>query len=182
MAKTPKMHIENVVASTNINKTIPLEKLLGVLESSEYEPEQFPGLVFRLDEPKVASLIFRSGKIICVGARSIAEAKRALREIVRRIKKVGIRVDENKVRVKIENIVVAIDLEKELNLDALAFNLESSEYEPEQFPGLVYRLLEPKVAFLLFSSGRVICAGAKTLDEVKKAVNILQQNLKKVGS
>ncbi|MCD6381593.1 MAG: TATA-box-binding protein [Candidatus Aenigmarchaeota archaeon] len=182
MVKIPKMHIENVVASTGINKTIPLEKLLGVLESSEYEPEQFPGLVFRLDEPKVASLIFRSGKIICVGARSISEAKRALREIVRRIKKVGIRVDENKIRVKIENIVVAIDLEKELNLDSLAFNLESSEYEPEQFPGLVYRLTSPKVAFLLFSSGRIICAGAKTLDEVKKAVTILQKNLRKVGS
>ena len=70
-----KIKIENVVASTDIKKIISLDKLLNVLEASEYEPEQFPGLVYRLDEPRVATLIFRSGKIICVGARSTAAAK-----------------------------------------------------------------------------------------------------------
>ncbi|MCD6092804.1 MAG: TATA-box-binding protein [Candidatus Aenigmarchaeota archaeon] len=180
MVEKPKMVVENIVASTKVDATIPLDRLLTVLEASEYEPEQFPGLIFRLNEPKVASLIFRSGKIICVGARSVAEAKTALKEIVRRIKRVGIRVNENDIKVRIENIVVAIDLKRELNLDTLAFQLEASEYEPEQFPGLVYRLFEPKVAFLLFSSGRVICAGAKGLADVKRAVEILQKRLKKI--
>lgn len=180
MAEKPKMKIENVVASTNISKTIPLDSLLGILEASEYEPEQFPGLVYRLEEPKVASLIFRSGKIICVGARSVQEAKKALKEIVRRVKKVGLRINEETIEVKIENIVVSIDLKMELNLDALAFQLEASEYEPEQFPGLVYRLMDPKVAFLLFSSGRVICAGAKSLADVDRAVEQLQKKLRTV--
>ena len=183
MAKTkkiPKIYVENVVASTNINKTVPLDRLLEILEASEYEPEQFPGLVYRLEKPRVASLIFRSGKVICVGARSIQEAKEAIKEIVRHIKRVGLRVNENKLDIKIENIVAAVELGYELNLDALAFKLEDSEYEPEQFPGLVYRLLEPKVAFLLFSSGRVICAGAKSLNEIKKAIEILQKKLKAV--
>ena len=80
MAKQIK--IENVVASTDIKKIISLDKLLGILEASEYEPEQFPGLVYRLDEPRVATLIFRSGKIICVGARSVADAKLALKKTV----------------------------------------------------------------------------------------------------
>lgn len=176
-----KIKIENVVASTDIKKVISLDKLLNILEASEYEPEQFPGLVYRLDDPKVATLIFRSGKIICVGARSIAAAKIALRKTVKNIKKVGIRVNENKIRVKIENIVVAINFGKELNLDQLAFQLEDSEYEPEQFPGLVYRIQNPKVAFLLFSSGRLVCAGAKSLDNVRAAVKILESRLKKLG-
>ncbi|MFH1631121.1 MAG: TATA-box-binding protein [Candidatus Aenigmatarchaeota archaeon] len=178
MAETKtKIKIENVVASTDIKKVISLDRLLNVLDSSEYEPEQFPGLVYRLTEPKVATLIFRSGKIICVGARSPNMAREALRKTVKNIKKIGIRVNENAIKIKIENIVVAVNLEKELNLDQLAFKLEASEYEPEQFPGLVYRITEPKVAFLLFSSGRVVCAGAKSMEEVKKAVNKLKKRL-----
>ena len=177
-----KIKIENVVASTDIKKIISLDKLLNVLESSEYEPEQFPGLVYRLDNPKVATLIFRSGKIICVGARSTAAAKEALKKTVRNIKKIGIRFNENNLKVKIENIVVAVNLERDLNLDQLAFQLENSEYEPEQFPGLVYRIYDPKVAFLLFSSGRVVCAGAKSLDSVKKAVAKLEAQLKALKS
>jgi transcription initiation factor TFIID TATA-box-binding protein len=173
-----KIKIENVVASTDIKKIISLDKLLTILEDSEYEPEQFPGLVYRLDEPKVATLIFRSGKIICVGARSTAAAKEALKKTVRNIKKVGIRINENTIKVKIENIVVAVNLGRDLNLDQLAFQLEDSEYEPEQFPGLVYRIAEPKVAFLLFSSGRVVCAGAKSMDNVKEAVRKLEAKLR----
>src|SRR3989344_8993903 len=95
-----KIKVENVVASTDIKKLISLDKLLTVLKASEYEPEQFPGLVYRLDEPKGATLIFRSGKIICVGARSTAAAREALRRTVRNIKKVGIRVNENNIKVK----------------------------------------------------------------------------------
>ena len=177
-----KIKIENVVASTDIKKIISLDKLLNVLESSEYEPEQFPGLVYRLDNPKVATLIFRSGKIICVGARSTAAAKEALKKTVRNIKKIGIRFNENNLKVKIENIVVAVNLGRDMNLDQLAFQLENSEYEPEQFPGLVYRIYDPKVAFLLFSSGRVVCAGAKSLDSVKKAVAKLEAQLKALKS
>src|SRR3989338_5414481 len=124
---TKKIKIENVVASTDIKKPISLDKLLTVLESSEYEPEQFPGLVYRLDEPKVATLIFRSGKIICVGARSTNAAKVALKKVVKKIKRVGIRINENSIKVKIENIVVAVDLQRDLNLDQLAFKLEASE-------------------------------------------------------
>jgi len=178
----PKIKIENVVASTDIKKIISLDKLLTVLDASEYEPEQFPGLVYRLDDPKVATLIFRSGKIICVGARSTAAAKIALKKVVKKIKRIGIRINEDNIKVKIENIVVAVNLFRELNLDQLAFQLEDSEYEPEQFPGLVYRIYDPKVAFLLFSSGRVVCAGAKSMDSVRTAVKKLQAKLKSLKS
>ena len=79
--------------------------------------------------------------------------------------------------IKIENVVASTDIKKVISLDKLLTVLESSEYEPEQFPGLVYRLAEPKVAFLLFSSGRAVCAGAKTLDSVKDAIKRLKKKL-----
>jgi transcription initiation factor TFIID TATA-box-binding protein len=173
--------IENVVASTDVKKTLSLDELLSVLDNSEYEPEQFPGLVYRLEEPKVATLIFGSGKIICVGARSTNLAKVAIKKVVSNIKKTGVRINEKAIRVRIENIVVAVDLKKELNLDELAFHLEDSEYEPEQFPGLVYRIQDPKAAFLLFSSGRVVCAGTKSVKEVKTAVAKLEKKLAGLG-
>ena len=175
------MKVENVVASTSIDKTVSLDKLLTILEDSEYEPEQFPGLVYRLKEPKVATLIFRSGRIICVGANKTSDAKEALKKTIRKIKKTGIRINENKIKVKIENIVVSVTLGTELNLDSLAFQLENSEYEPEQFPGLVYRIQEPKVAFLLFSSGRVVCAGAKSIAQVKTAIVNIEKKLRSLG-
>ena len=169
--------IQNVVASTNLNKDLPLHELVNILESSEYEPGEFPGLIYRLNEPKVASLIFRNGKINCVGAKSMKEAQLGIETIVRQLKKAGIRVDPNNVKVKVENIVASINLNRELNLDKLAFGLEGSEYEPDQFPGLVFRMLEPKVAFLLFSSGRIVCAGAKRVSQVKTAVQQLEKTL-----
>jgi transcription initiation factor TFIID TATA-box-binding protein len=178
----PIINIQNIVASGTVGMDLNLNTLAMKLDNTEYEPEQFPGLVYRLTDPKVATLIFRSGKIICVGARSTADAKIALKKTVKNIKKIGIRVNEDNIKVKIENIVVAVNLERDLNLDQLAFQLEDSEYEPEQFPGLVYRIYDPKVAFLLFSSGRVVCAGAKSLDSVKLAVKRLEAKLKSLGS
>ena len=81
-------------------------------------------------------------------------------------------------KIKIENVVASTDIKKILSLDKLLTILEDSEYEPEQFPGLVYRIFDPKVAFLLFSSGRVVCAGAKSLNDVKNAVNKLEKRLR----
>jgi len=84
-------------------------------------------------------------------------------------------------KIKIENVVASTDIKKIISLDKLLTILEASEYEPEQFPGLVYRIFEPKVAFLLFSSGRVVCAGAKSMEAVKLAVKKLEAKLRSLG-
>ncbi len=178
--KEVKISVQNVVASVNLNTPISLEKLLRVLPESEYEPEQFPGLVYRWVDPPAATLIFRSGKIICVGAKSRKEVSEIISRAIKAIKKTGVKIDEKKVKINIENIVVSADLGIDLVLDELAFELESSEYEPEQFPGLVYRIYDPKVAFLIFSSGRIVCAGAKTMQQVKKAIKKLQETLNRI--
>ena len=171
--------IENVVASASLNVPIKLEKLVANLSGIEYEPEQFPGLVMRLKDPKAAALIFSSGKIVCTGAKSPSDAKVVVGKIVKRMNKLGIKIPKN-YKVRLENIVASAKLDRELNLNNIAFTLENTEYEPEQFPGLVFRMDDPRVTFLLFGSGKIICTGGRSIADVKKAIAKLDKRLKRL--
>jgi len=164
-----RIKIENVVASASLNVPIKLEKLVSNLDNVEYEPEQFPGLVLRLKDPKAAALIFSSGKVVCTGAKSPKDSKLVISKIVTKMNKIGIRIPKG-YKVQLENIVASAKLNRELNLNNIAFSLENTEYEPEQFPGLVYRMDDPRVTFLLFGSGKVICTGGRSIEDVKRAV------------
>jgi transcription initiation factor TFIID TATA-box-binding protein len=172
-----KIRIENIVASAALGVEIPLEKIVSKLEGMEYEPEQFPGLVYRMDKPKAAALIFGSGKIVCTGARSIEDVHTVFKKVVSVVEKVSSKVPKG-FKVQVENIVASAKLDGKLNLDTIAFKLESSEYEPEQFPGLVYRMENPKVAFLLFGSGKIVCTGGRSIEDVNIAVKKVAIKLK----
>jgi transcription initiation factor TFIID TATA-box-binding protein len=176
-----RIRVENIVASTALGIDIPLNKIVSKLEGMEYEPEQFPGLVYRMDKPKAAALIFGSGKIVCTGARSIKDVKIAFSKVIKVVKKSGAKVPKE-FKVQVENIVASAKLDFNLNLDTIAFNLENSEYEPEQFPGLVYRMDKPKVAFLFFGSGKIVCTGARSIKDVKIALGKVFKELKSVGA
>jgi transcription initiation factor TFIID TATA-box-binding protein len=159
-----------------------LDVIAQSLEEAEYEPEQFPGLVHRLNEPKTATLLFRSGKANCTGAKNIEDVRKTVDIIAEKLEKIGVKVYKNP-EIVIQNIVATSDLEGELNLSevALALGLENVEYEPEQFPGLVYRIKEPKVAMLLFGSGKIVCAGARKTEDVVLAVDKLSKELSSLG-
>jgi transcription initiation factor TFIID TATA-box-binding protein len=172
--------VENVVAFTALGKDISLTELVEKIEDVEYEPEQFPGLVYRIKDPRAAALIFSSGKIVCTGARSIEMSKEAMHKIVDRLRKAGINLPKT-FKIKIENIVASSKIKAKLNLEEIAFALEDAEYEPEQFPGLVYRIREPRVAFLLFSSGKIICTGAHEIQDIHTALNKLKKKLESIG-
>jgi len=174
-----KIRIENIVASATLNVEVPLEKIVSKIEGMEYEPEQFPGVVFRIKVPKAAALIFGSGKIVCTGARSVSDVKTVFDKVTKIIESVNVSVPKN-YKTQIENIVASAKLDARLNLDAIAFNLENSEYEPEQFPGLVYRMDSPKVAFLLFGSGKIVCTGARSVSDVKIAIDKVSKKLKSI--
>ena len=175
-----KIKIENVVASASLGVPIKLEKLVSNLDNVEYEPEQFPGLVLRLKDPKAAALIFSSGKVVCTGAKSPKDSKLVIAKIVAKINKIGIRIPKG-YRVQLENIVASAKLNRELNLNNIAFSLENTEYEPEQFPGLVYRMDDPRVTFLLFGSGKIICTGGRSIEDVKRAVTKADKRLRNLN-
>jgi len=174
--------IVNVVASTNIGQEIDLKQVTLALEGADYDPKVFPGLVYRTKNPKAASLLFRSGKIVCTGAKSIDELHKAVENTFRSLRNIGIDV-EGTPEIKVQNIVASADLHSVLNLNAIAIGLglENIEYEPEQFPGLVYRLSDPKVVILLFSSGKLVITGGKKPEDAVNAVDRLVEELKNLS-
>lgn len=163
------INIENVVASATLNQKIELLPILKAFRNVEYKPKRFPGLVFRLKRPKTATLIFNSGKMVCTGAKSEKTAKRAIRKVVRELKNGGI-IILNKPDITIQNIVASANLQEKVDLEEASDLLDNVMYEPEQFPGLIYRMKTPKAVILVFTSGKIVCTGAKTEGIVTEAV------------
>jgi transcription initiation factor TFIID TATA-box-binding protein len=174
--------IVNVVASTSIGQEMNLKQLTLDLDGADYDPERFPGLVYRTSNPKTAALLFRSGKIICTGAKSIAEVHKSVENIFQSLRNVGIDVKGTS-EIKVQNVVSSADLHAVLNLDAIAIGLglENIEYEPEQFPGLVYRLSEPRVVVLIFGSGKLVITGGRKPEDAVNAVDRIVKDLKSLS-
>jgi transcription initiation factor TFIID TATA-box-binding protein len=171
MAQTkPIVSIVNVVSSASIDQKIDLIEISKKFPETEYNPEQFPGLVFRLTNPKTATLIFRTGKMVCTGAKSEELSIKSVNIVVQKLRKSKIKIKKDAV-VSIQNIVSSINLGGKVNLEQAARTLPRSMYEPEQFPGLIHRMLDPKTVILIFASGKLVCVGAKLETEVYRSVN-----------
>ena len=170
------------MASASLGTELDLPAIAISLEGAEYEPERFPGLIYRLKEPKTATLLFRSGKVVCTGAKSVEQVKVAIDKVIKQLEKVGIHI-KTEPKIEIQNIVASSDLGQSINLNAIAITLglERVEYEPEQFPGLVYRLDVPKVVLLLFGSGKLVCTGARKPQDVEDAVDKITIELRGAG-
>lgn len=169
--------IVNIVVSTSLEHDIPLEKMAATLPNTEYNPEQFPGLVIRIKEPKTSALIFSSGNVVCTGARNRKEIDESIVKIIKALEKINIKIKITP-KITIQNMVASGSIGMELNLNTLAMKLDNTEYEPEQFPGLVYKLKGGKATFLLFSNGKIVCTGTKSEDEVHESVKKLVETLK----
>ncbi len=177
MPKTKAIiHIQNVVATATLNQKVDLNAVVKSFPGVEYHPEQFPGLVFRLKRPKTATLIFNSGKMVCTGARSEKEARRAVMTVVKELKKGGI-IIISRPDLKVVNMVASASLGGRVDLELAVGTLGKAMYEPEQFPGLIYRMDEPKVVILIFASGNLVCTGAKKEQDVYDAVHKLHERL-----
>jgi transcription initiation factor TFIID TATA-box-binding protein len=174
------INIENVVASATLNQKIDLNSIVRIFPGVEYRPEQFPGLVYRLKKPKTATLIFNSGKMVCTGAKSERLARKAIMKVVDDLKRNGI-VILGKPEIQVQNIVASAGLGGRIDLEKTIYSLKRTMYEPEQFPGLIYRMDDPKVVILIFASGKLVCTGAKKEAEVPRAIAKLQQTLEEKG-
>ena len=166
----PTIEIVNVVASASINQKLDLVEITEKFPDIEYNPDQFPGAVFRLRNPKTATLLFSSGKMVCTGAKSEEIAVKAVNTVVQKLRKGKIKI-KNEASVVVQNIVSSINLGGKVHLEQAARTLPRSMYEPEQFPGMIHRMLDPKTVILVFASGKLVCVGARKKNEIHRSVN-----------
>jgi len=221
-----------VVASTRVAEELDLPDI-AIQLNCEYEPEQFPGVVYRVKEPKLAILMFRSGRAVCTGGKNRANIHTGIEMMTKDLRAAGIETwDLKDVEIEVQNMVATYSLfypeeytgvarmddnntrvidgsdgmraatdeevkaedprirgiregeplaalPRKLNLNNLTFHLpfDKVEYEPEQFPGLIYRLDYPKVVCLIFGSGKMVITGARHKDEILEAVQFIQDEL-----
>jgi len=173
-----KIQVQNIVLSVTYEGVVfNLEKLAKSLEGARYDPEVFPGIAYKSEDPPASFLIFASGKMNCVGARSMTDAKLAIKKLTKKLKKARIKI-KSEPKVKVQNIVASFDFGREFDLERIARTYENTEYEPEVFPGLVFRLDDPKVVVLLFVSGKGVCAGAKGMKDIQRAAQKITKILR----
>jgi transcription initiation factor TFIID TATA-box-binding protein len=179
--------IQNVVASINLFTTIDLVTAYQTLIDDDdlfvsYNPETFPGLILKIKKPKISSLVFSSGKLVLTGAKSTQMVHEGVQQMIKILRSVGTKITEEP-EIIVQNIVASGHFNhRTINLELAALWLEHSMYEPEQFPGLIYRLAEPKTVLLLFQSGNLVCTGAKTEEQVRQAVENTYRTLDEINA
>ncbi|PIN93911.1 TATA-box-binding protein [Candidatus Pacearchaeota archaeon CG10_big_fil_rev_8_21_14_0_10_31_24] len=177
MVSKSNLKVQNIVATTSLGKEVSLTKLARTQSNTEYNPEQFPGLVLRIEKPKSAVLVFSSGNLVCTGTKNVAQVKEVIQAVIKQIGKIGVKITDTP-KITVQNIVASGSIDLSLNLNVLALQLENTEYEPEQFPGLVYKLEDPTATFLLFSNGKLVCTGTKNKQQLEDSMVQLQRNIK----
>ncbi|BAN90637.1 transcription factor [Aeropyrum camini SY1 = JCM 12091] len=177
----PEVKIENIVATVILENQLDLNLIETKIQDVDYNPDQFPGLVYRLESPRVTVLIFKSGKMVITGAKSINQLIHVVKKLLKAFADQGIPIS-GKPQIQIQNIVASANLKVYIDLEKAALEFENSLYEPEQFPGLIYRMDEPRVVMLIFSSGKMVITGAKMENEVYEAVKKVAKKLKEADA
>jgi transcription initiation factor TFIID TATA-box-binding protein len=177
MEKRSNLVVQNIVATTSLEKEVSLSKLAKTQPNTEYNPETFPGLVLRIKKPKSAVLVFSSGNLVCTGVKSVAQVREVINQVIRQLKRVNVKVTIQP-KINVQNIVASGSIDLDLNLNTLSLELENTEYEPEQFPGLVYKLVKPTATFLLFSNGKLVCTGTKNREQLEDSMKQLNKNIR----
>jgi transcription initiation factor TFIID TATA-box-binding protein len=175
--RNTRLKVQNIVATISLEKEVSLTKLARTNPNTEYNPDTFPGLVLRIAEPKSAVLVFSSGNLVCTGTKSVSQVKDVVGQVIQQLKKIGVNVTI-KPKIKVQNIVASGAINLDLNLNTLSLELENTEYEPEQFPGLVYKLDNPTATFLLFSNGKLVCTGTKNKAQLADSIIQLNKNVR----
>lgn len=175
--------IENIVAYAQISQGIDIEDLIEKIPDFQYNPKDFVGLTFKIDELKTAILLMPTGKAICTGAMSMEEVEISMNKLIEKLINAGIKVD-SKPRIETQNIVVSTNLNKELNLSSISKGLllKNVNYEPDQFPGLIYNMDDIGALLLIFSSGKIVCTGAKNFEDASKAIEMMKDRLSSLGT
>jgi len=175
--------IENIVAYAQISEGINIEDLIEKIPDLQYNPEDFLGVTFKFDYPKTAILLMPSGKAICTGAISMEEVETSINKLIEKLIDVGIEVNK-KPRIETQNFVVSTELNKDLDLSSISKSLllKNVNYEPDQFPGLIYNMDEIGALLLIFSSGKIVCTGTKSFEDASKAIEMMKDMISSLGT
>jgi transcription initiation factor TFIID TATA-box-binding protein len=175
-APTFQIKLTNIVATVNLGMQLELQKIAHSIKNAEYNPTRFQAVIMRISQPRATSLLFRSGKLIVTGAKTQHESLNAAKKFIAILQKVGCAVALNDF--KIQNITATLDLGFPIRLEGFLYShAANSTYEPELFPGLVYRMTSPKIVLLIFVSGKIVLTGAKTTDAIVEAAQDIHGKL-----
>ena len=175
--------IENIVAYAKIADSFNIQQLTEEMPEFLYNPDDFSGVTIKLDEPKTAVLVLPNGRAICTGAKTIEDVDISIKKVANKLKKAGFTI-KSKLKIETQNIIASIDVDEELHLSSISKGLilESVDYEPENFPGLIYKMDDLGVILILFSSGKIICNGARTEEDASKALEMMKEKLSSIGA
>jgi len=179
LAKKSDFVITNMVASASLGLELDLYALASKIPEIEYEPEQFPGAILKFKDPKASLLLFKNGKVVCVGCKKRELIEKTIQKTIKMLTPYARKITKTKKpKIEITNIVASASLNFELDLYRIASKIKDIEYEPEQFPGAILKFKKPKASLLLFKNGKVICAGAKNEKEISQALAKAKRLLK----
>jgi transcription initiation factor TFIID TATA-box-binding protein len=174
-----ELNIQNVVSLIKCDVKFNLRQIVLHSRNSEYNPKKFPAIIMRIKEPKTTALIFSTGKIICSGAKSIQHSKIAARKYLRIMQKLGYNVKFNDFT--IQNIICKYNFNNSINLEQFQINNSNyTTYEPELFPGLIYRIIIPKITVLIFTSGKIIFTGGKNISDIENVFFHINELIKNI--
>lgn len=169
--------LQNIVSTVNLGCKLDLKKIALHARNAEYNPKRFAAVIMRIREPRTTALIFSSGKMVCTGAKSEEMSRLAARKYARIVQKLGF--EAKFLDFKIQNMVGSCDVKFPIRLEGLVLtHSQFSSYEPELFPGLIYRMVKPRIVLLIFVSGKVVLTGAKVRSEIYEAFDNIYPILK----
>lgn len=169
---------KNVVATVNVKCKLDLKEIHTKTRNSEYNPKRFAAVVMRIRDPKSTALIFASGKIVITGAKTPNDAYISSRKFVKILQK--LEFPAKWTDYKIVNVVSSCSCGFPVRLESFAhFKSQNTSYEPELFPGLIYRMKQPKVAIIIFVSGKIVLTGARSPQEIDQSFKLIWPILQK---
>ncbi|NWI30779.1 TBPL2 protein, partial [Sula dactylatra] len=169
--------LQNIVSTVNLACKLDLKNIALHARNAEYNPKRFAAVIMRIREPQTTALIFSSGKMVCTGAKSEEQSRLAARKYARVVQKLGF--PAKFLDFKIQNMVGSCDVRFPIRLEGLVLTHQQfSSYEPELFPGLIYRMVKPRIVLLIFVSGKVVLTGAKERSEIYEAFENIYPILK----
>lgn len=164
---TPK--VVNLVASVKMCDSFDLLNISQLIRNAEYNPRRFDAVILRIQEPKATAMVFKVGKVNIVGTRDQSVARLAAKKFCRILRKIGYscHIEE----FVVNNLVATISCNFRIRLQEIANDKghrQLARYNPETFPGIIYRIPDPKITLLIFESGKIIMTGAKSYEDLDR--------------